>query len=141
VLAALARWQELLRRQYAIRGGAAAMQAVEFYILKITDLVFEQLHAAMRRLAGPEAGNSIMSTYDQLIAQGRLEGIAKGRAEGRAEGKAEGKAETVLRLLRHRFGDIPAAIERRVASATIDELDRWADRILDVPTLDAVFAG
>jgi predicted transposase YdaD len=137
VLAALERWQEALRRQYGQPGGAAAMKSVESYVLYVTDTPAEQLDASLLQLAGPAAGGSIMSTAEKLIAKGRAEGIA----EGIAEGKAEGKAETLMRQLRRRFGDLPAAVEQRLRSATIADLDRWADRILDAATLEAVFSA
>jgi hypothetical protein len=110
-------------------GGAAAMEAVGSYILLVADTPAEWLGAALRDLAGPEAGESIMSTGENLIA------------EGLAKGMAKGKAETLLRLLRRRFGNLPPALEHRVQSASIAELDRWADRILDAATLESVFAS
>ena len=58
----------------------------------------------------------------------------------RNEGKAEGKAETLLSLLRKRFGEVPAATRKRVLAASIADLDRWVDRVLDAETLAAVFA-
>ena len=62
------------------------------------------------------------------------------KMQGRAEGKAEGRAETLLRQLQRRFAPLPPSIEPRLRSASLVELDRWADRILDATTLDAVFA-
>lgn len=52
-------------------------------------------------------------------------------AEGVALGKAEGKAEMLLRLLRRRFGSLPAEAKARIESADADQLDRWADRLMD----------
>ena len=46
----------------------------------------------------------------------------------------------VLRLLHRRFAPLPPAVEPRLRAASLAELDRWADRILDAATLDAVFA-
>ncbi|CAK0760705.1 two-component system, chemotaxis family, response regulator WspR [Azospirillaceae bacterium] len=50
-----------------------------------------------------------------------------------------GKADSVLRLLRHRFGSTSPDIEARLWTSDVLQLNRWFDRALDAPTLDAVF--
>ena len=52
----------------------------------------------------------------------------------------EGKVTTLLRLIARRFGAPDADIAERVRSATLDELDRWTDRILDARSLGELFA-
>ena len=63
-----------------------------------------------------------------------------GRAEGRETGRREGEAEMLLRLLRMRFGPLPAEITTRVTTADPETLLRWSERVLSAPTLEAVFA-
>lgn len=41
-------------------------------------------------------------------------------------------------MLEHRFGTVSADVLGRLASASLDELQRLAVRLLDAPTLDAV---
>ena len=67
--------------------------------------------------------------------------IERGREKWMAEGKAEGKAETLSRQLTRRFGPLPEWVAPRLQSATADQLDLWADRVLDAPTLLGVFDG
>jgi predicted transposase YdaD len=57
--------------------------------------------------------------------------VSRGEAKGKREGKAEGKAETLLRLLRRRFGALPEWAERRIATASTEQLDARFDGILD----------
>ena len=57
-----------------------------------------------------------------------------------AEGEAKGKTEALVRLLGKRFGDIPPRIQQVIASAALEDLDRWFDRALDAESLEAVFA-
>jgi hypothetical protein len=46
----------------------------------------------------------------------------------------------LLQLLRIRFGELPETVTRTVTSATLEQLDRWAIRVLTAPTLDEVLA-
>ena len=68
------------------------------------------------------------------------EGREVGREEGREVGREEGERKALSRLLRRRFGELPAEIDTRVANADLTELERWLDRIIDAPDLEAVFA-
>ncbi|CAN5710863.1 hypothetical protein BH09MYX1_BH09MYX1_02270 [soil metagenome] len=54
----------------------------------------------------------------------------------RREGEARGKADVLLLLLAKRFGALSPATEQRIRAASMDELDRWTDRILTVHSLD-----
>lgn len=56
------------------------------------------------------------------------------------KGLIEGEAAMLLRLLHRRFGDVSAEVENRVHQADSETLLRWGERVLDAPTLDAVFA-
>ena len=100
----------------------------------------------------PELGGIIMEQLGrgarELVAEGEAVGYGRGEAAGygRGEavgygrGRAAGKAEGLTRQLQHRFnGDLTLEIQRRVAAASMEELDLWLDRILEAPTLDEVF--
>ncbi len=41
--------------------------------------------------------------------------------------------------LRHRFGPVSEATRTRLQSATPEQLETWAERLLDAPNSDAVF--
>ena len=71
----------------------------------------------------------------------KAEGIQIGQAMGKAEGKAEGKADMLLRLLRRRFDSLPEAVVAKVRDASEDQLNEWADNILDARNLDMVFGS
>ncbi|MFT4099918.1 MAG: DUF4351 domain-containing protein, partial [Burkholderiaceae bacterium] len=62
------------------------------------------------------------------------------RSEGREQGREEGREQLLLSLLRHRFGDLPDAVVARVEAGSATDVERWALRVLDARTLDAVFA-
>jgi uncharacterized protein DUF4351 len=59
-------------------------------------------------------------------------------AQGRAEGEIRGEAKVLLKQLTLKFGALPQAVADRVLSASIDELDRWAERVLTADRLEQV---
>jgi flagellar biosynthesis/type III secretory pathway protein FliH len=71
--------------------------------------------------------------------QGIEEGRKEGREEGRKEGRKEGEIAILERLLTHRFGLLPEAIQMRLRSATTEQLEYWADQVLDAATIEDVF--
>ncbi len=68
------------------------------------------------------------------------EGIQQGIQQGIGQGIPLGEAKVLNRLLSYRFGKIPAWVEAKIATADQANLERWAERVLDAATLEAVFA-
>jgi hypothetical protein len=61
--------------------------------------------------------------------------------QGRQEGFQQGERAALLRLLRRRFGgEVDAPVEQRVATAPIEQIQTWADRVLSAATLTELFA-
>ena len=77
--------------------------------------------------------------FQQWMAERDALSEAKGRARGRAEGRAEGSANLLLRLLRLRFGVLPADLEARVRGSSTEELETWSDTIFDAQSLEDLF--
>jgi hypothetical protein len=73
--------------------------------------------------------------YQQKL---RAEERDEGRKEGRKEGHNEGERNLLLRLLRVRFGELPAAALARIEAAQVAELERWGERLLGAQTLAEV---
>jgi predicted transposase YdaD len=72
--------------------------------------------------------------------EGRVEGRQEGRQEGRVEGRQEGRAELVLKQLALRFGALPEKAVERVRTASLEELDSFAERVLTAQALEDVLA-
>ncbi len=91
----------------------------------------------LERELGPEAKEAIVTAGQQLIEQGRQ----KGHEEGLREGLRKGECAVLLRQLRRRFGDaVNADIEQRIATASIEQIDIWTERVLSAPTLTELLA-
>jgi hypothetical protein len=112
-----------------VAGGRDLFDALVDYAYATSGL---SVPAVQRQLAhrfrDPAMKKKFVSTAQQI------------RNEGRAEGKAEGKAATLLRQIARRFGAPAADVVSRLQTATTDDLDRWADRILDATSLTDLFA-
>ena len=61
------------------------------------------------------------------------------RIEGRSEGRTEGAANVLSHLLTARFGPLPEATGERIRVGTVEDHDRWAERLLTADSLDEVF--
>lgn len=81
---------------------------------------------------------------EQGLEKGLQEGIEKGREAGKEEGREEGRMLGQLMLLERqltrRFGPLPEPILERLRNASPEQLEDWAERLFDAPTLDALLA-
>lgn len=57
------------------------------------------------------------------------------------EGMQKGELNMLIRQLTRRFGPLDAATLQLLQHAGSDDLERWADNILDAKNLDEVFAS
>lgn len=57
------------------------------------------------------------------------------------EGRKEGEASLLKRLLKRRFEQLPSWIDQRLEQASRQELEGWADRVLDAERLEDVFSS
>ena len=67
------------------------------------------------------------------------EGLVEGRQEGRQEGILVGESTLLERQLIRRFGPIGLATRKRLKNATAEQLEHWADNILEAQSLQDVF--
>ena len=61
------------------------------------------------------------------------------RDEGRDEGRVEGERRVLERLLQRRFGALSVENTERLTEASMEDLETWAENVLDAQTLDDVF--
>jgi predicted transposase/invertase (TIGR01784 family) len=114
--------------------------AAEDPIMHLAKQTLEQLSQdpATRRLARERA--DALRLYEMDLAASKAEGKAEGRAEGKAEGRAEGKAELLLELVGLRFGPPSEQVRAQVETASAEQLDQWAERVLTARTIDEILA-
>jgi hypothetical protein len=78
-----------------------------------------------------------------MLSRNVIRWDVRARQEGRQEGLIEGHTDraqrTLERLLTRRFGPLPSEALHRIHQATLPQLEIWLDRIIDAPTVQAVF--
>ena len=70
-----------------------------------------------------------------MLAERVVEWTEKWKQQGLQQGIAQGE----IALLRHRFGPLPDWVEQRIQQAPPEQLETWAERLLDAESLPAVF--
>lgn len=88
-----------------------------------------------------EFRNMLADTVKDWTRQWKREGMQEGRREGRKEGKHYATQTLLTRQLACRYGAVPAAISRRIAQASLQDLERWSLTLLDAPDIGSVFAN
>jgi hypothetical protein len=66
-------------------------------------------------------------------------GIEKGLEQGIQQGIQRGESTILRRQLARRFEELPGWAEQRLESAGRDELESWADRVLEAERIEDVF--
>jgi predicted transposase YdaD len=83
----------------------------------------------------------IRAWFEDYERKLRAEERKEGRKEGRNEGRKEGERNLLLKLLRVRFGELPASAVARIDAAEVAEIERWGERVLGAQTLAEVLDG
>jgi hypothetical protein len=106
-------------------------------------------HQSVRRAFGVWIGKVILARFPGMemrkmdeLQEIRAEIAERYRVWGeqiKREGAAQGEAHLLLRQLRRRFGELPEAVTARVKSAPVDQVESWAEELLDAASLDALF--
>jgi predicted transposase/invertase (TIGR01784 family) len=131
-----------LREVATAADGAAALESVLRYIMEVREDATDWLGDFVAEEVSPEAEEAYMTAAEKLRQEGMLKGLEKGRIEGlekgRVEGRVEGQTELVLKLLALKFGPLSVEQAQRVQGASIEQLDRWAERVLDAESIAEV---
>jgi predicted transposase/invertase (TIGR01784 family) len=142
VLDILNRWSDVVREVALAPNGLEALALVMRYILVVNDHVMpEQLQQLLDRVVGPNAKDTVMTAGERLIQQGEERGILKGIQQGEERGILKGKCDVLLLVLQQRFGSqVSADVERRLTTASAEQITAWASRVMSAATLAELLA-
>jgi predicted transposase/invertase (TIGR01784 family) len=94
----------------------------------------QQAMEHLKRLSADEETRRLALVRERALRDERSE--LKG---AKAEGRLEGEIAVLERQLSKRFGPLGDDVRARLAAATFEELESWAERVLEAPTIEAVF--
>ena len=127
----LVRWGAFLTAD-----GEAALEALarEDPIMREAKEALEELSAdpQVRYWAERRALGQKLHRFE--LAEERRLGVKQGIEQG----VKQGIEQTLRRLLRVRFGGLPAWMEARIESASVDDLEAWSERVLTAASLEEV---
>jgi predicted transposase/invertase (TIGR01784 family) len=94
----------------------------------------QQALEQLRRLSADEETRRLAFVRERALRDERSELRA-----AKEEGRLEGEVAVLARQLTRRFGPLSTETRERLQGATLDELERWAERVLDANALEEVF--
>lgn len=121
-------------------GGLAVVETALRCVMKLDPPARGEYHDRLMAWFSPAIRDKVAEMLEKHFPYPQSDFAKEHYGKGKAEGLIEGEAGMLLRQLRHRFGDVPSEVENRVHQADSETLLRWGERILEAPTLDAVFA-
>jgi hypothetical protein len=80
-----------------------------------------------------------MAYVSSIEKIGIEKGMQQGMQQGLQQGMQQGEAVALQKLLSRRFGVVPAEVVNQISAASAEQIDAWLDRVLDAPSLDAMF--
>jgi predicted transposase/invertase (TIGR01784 family) len=130
------RVMEIFRLLRDLGDDACALQWVATiyrYMAGTMDIEAEAVQDIAQQTLSTSKRDTVMTLAERLHRKGLM--------EGKLEGRLEGRQSVLQRQLAKRFGDsvLDIRMQERLRSATPEELDTWAERILDAATIDDIF--
>lgn len=94
---------------------------------------------ALFRQRYQQEGSDVAGFVEHFTNIGMEKGLKQGIEQGLEAGRAS-EVRILTRQLSHRFGPLSAEARARLEGASIEQLEAWADRVLDAETLEEVLA-
>jgi predicted transposase YdaD len=74
-------------------------------------------------------------TYQEILQEGEIKGRLEGLKKGEINGRKLGLVSVILRLLMHKFGNVPPKIQAKFTRLKISRLENLAEAVLDFESL------
>jgi hypothetical protein len=122
----LGQWADLYHEVEQAPDGLEAVARLMRYIRLVATVPDDVLEKTISLRLGAGAKEAFVTSGQKLIQQGIEQGVARG------------ERALLLRLLRLKFGPLPAAVTARVAAAPVEQVERWAERVLTADSVQDV---
>ena len=139
------RWKlRLVRRLYD--QGYAKKDVLELFrfvdwLMALPQELEQQLDADIESLETERGMKYVTGIERRALQTGIKQGIQTGIEQGIRTGIEQGQLQLLRRLLSRSFGEIPSALDARLSTASRDQIERWADRVVGATSLDDVFGS
>ncbi|MDY0074134.1 MAG: DUF4351 domain-containing protein [Thauera sp.] len=110
--------------------------AVIDWMMRLPKPLEQQLWQDIEAIEG-ESKMRYVTSIERLATE---RGMQQGLLQGLEQGLDRGKQAILDRLLSRRFGPLDTQTQRILTTASSEQLDLWAERLLDAGSLDEVFA-
>jgi predicted transposase YdaD len=111
-------------------GFARYLEILFRYVLQVHDIPKEELVRLVTQTVRPNVREAIMTTYEQLIEEGKQMGLR--------EGEQRGVNKVLNRMLLKRFQADAAALTPFLMNLTPEQQDELSDKILDAGSLEEI---
>lgn len=113
--------------------------AVLDWMMRLPDRLEQELWQDIEVIEGEIKMPYVTSIERLATERGMRQGIKQGIEKGIERGERLGEANVLERQLTKRFGPLSAETRARLEAATLEQLDQWAENILDAVKLEEVF--
>jgi hypothetical protein len=133
-----AKWTltKLLYRQGWQRQRIIELFKVLDWMMRLPTALEQKLWQDIEQLEGEKKMQYVTSIERMAIERG----LQRGLQQGMQQGIGIGESRVIERLLVKRFGPLSEETSQRLRNATVEQLERWTERILDAASLNEVFA-
>ena len=110
------------------------------WVMALPSELERELDAEIETIETERGMKYVTGIERRAMARGLEQGVRQGIEQGVRQGIEQGQADLLKRQLQRAFGEIPSDVERRLATASRNEIERWAERVIGARSLDEVFA-
>jgi len=87
-------------------------------------------------VSGSKPGLEVLRFFQGIFGQRAKEQVMMYGEQLIEQGRREGQQHSLLRLLRRRFGELPAGYVEEINTATYEQLNQWLDRLFAGSSLE-----
>ncbi|MBF0135644.1 MAG: Rpn family recombination-promoting nuclease/putative transposase [Magnetococcales bacterium] len=126
----------------SLRDVPEMLYQVVLYIVQTYKSVNEMEIRNLIHTAQPKEEAEMMSKFARDVLAGKPDWVLNMvREDELQKARLESKASSLLKLMRHRFGQIPGWVSTKINSADTELIETWMIRILDAQSVEDVFAA
>lgn len=87
-----------------------------------------------------ERDMELLNQWEQMcVDKGMKKGLEQGLERGLEQGRKQGAVALLERQLAQRFGPLPKTVQRKLAKASLAQVEAWSDLLLEASTMKQVF--